>query len=168
MGLCSSLARDYGRTTNKSENTFTRILAMSSFPVGVEQAKCYNRFLLRIAQITICQSEDWLLSGICSPIFMFEIVHSVTYFWKQLWGALKFQYVQKNIFLKSLNSLDFPGRAAADGFGEILILLHVEYLLHHLMSKHIPPMGDLDHEDAEIRCMLPTLRSFSSFSIWRD
>lgn len=52
MGLCSSLARDYGRATNKSENTFTRILGMSSFPVGVEQAKCYNRFLLRIAQIT--------------------------------------------------------------------------------------------------------------------
>lgn len=80
MGLCSSLARDYGRTTNKSENTFTSILGVSSFPVDVEQAKYYNRFLLRIVQIPICQREDWLLSGICSPIFMFETVHSVTYF----------------------------------------------------------------------------------------
>lgn len=53
-GLWSSLARDYGRATNKSKNTFTRILGMSSCPVGVEEAK----FLLRIAQITICQSED--------------------------------------------------------------------------------------------------------------
>lgn len=52
MGLCSSLARDYGRTTDKSENTFTRILGINSFPDDVEQAKCYNRFLLRIAQIT--------------------------------------------------------------------------------------------------------------------
>lgn len=51
MGLCSCLAEDYGRATNKSENRFTRILAISSFPVGVEQAKCCNSFLLRIAQI---------------------------------------------------------------------------------------------------------------------
>lgn len=72
-GLWSSLARDYGRATNKSKNTFTRILGMSSCSVGVEEAK----FLLRIAQITICQSEDGLLSGICSLIFIFEIVHSV-------------------------------------------------------------------------------------------
>lgn len=54
-------------------------------------------------------------------------------------------------------------RAAADGFAEMLIPLHAEYLLHHLMSKHIPPMGD--HEEAEIRCVLSTLRSFSSFSV---
>lgn len=77
MGLRSSLARDYGRATNKCENLFTRILGMSSFPVGVEQAKCCNRFLWKIAQITVCQSENWLLSGICSPIFMFEIVHPI-------------------------------------------------------------------------------------------
>lgn len=74
---------------------------------------------------------------------------------------LKFQCV----FLKSLNSLDLPVRAAAAGFAEILIPLHAEYLLHHLMSKHITPMGDLHHDNAEIRCVLPTVRSISSFSV---
>lgn len=59
-------------------------------------------------------------------------------------------------------------RTAADGLAGILIPLHAEYLLHHLISKHIPPMGALDHEDAEIRCVLPTVRSISRFSVGRD
>lgn len=72
---------------------------------------------------------------------------------------------KNNIFLKSLNSLDLPVRAAAVGFAEILIPQHAEYLLHHLMSKHATPMGDLHHEDAEIRCVLPTVRSSSSLCL---
>lgn len=39
-GAVQLSARDYGRATNKSENPFTRIFGVSSFLVGVEQAKC--------------------------------------------------------------------------------------------------------------------------------
>lgn len=77
---------------------------------------------------------------------------------------LNFSVSKKNVFLKSLNSLDLSVRDAAVGLVKYLSL-HAEYLLHHLMSKHITPVGDLHHEDAEIRCVLPTVRSISSFSV---
>lgn len=113
----------------------------------------------------MCQSEDSLLSGIYSLIFMFEIVHNSTYFWKWFWGALKFQRAKKIYFWKAWTPWIFQWELAAVGFAEILIPQHAEYLLHHLMSKHATPMGDLHHEDAEIRCVLPTVRSSSSLCL---
>lgn len=71
---------------------------------------------------------------------------------------------KKCIFKKPELPGSFSERCSSR-FGEILISLHAEYLLHHLMSKHITPVSDLHHEDAEIRCVLPTVRSISSFSV---